>query len=192
MDRASISSAEESAYQRVIANRSNLLRFLESFEVSVSLFEFLERGGHPPTAGVLGGDFIQWRIVAARDGALNIYHFGCSLKALKQQLWHCPTIAKNVELDLITDAIRHFKLYFPHAKNIRHAIAHAGEMADSPKQMKIGEGKNGLIHALYERKYTIGYLGDEFTVEMDATSTNKLRHLTHMADSAFQARAPRP
>ncbi len=66
---------EKDAYECIVLNRMNLFRFAQEFATSVALFEFLERGGQSPSAGVLGGEFIKWRIIAARDGALNVYHF---------------------------------------------------------------------------------------------------------------------
>jgi hypothetical protein len=77
---------EKDAYGCIVANRANLFRFEHDLARSTALFEFLERGGGPPSAGVLGGEFTIWRMIAARDGALNIYHFGCSLDAIKKQL----------------------------------------------------------------------------------------------------------
>ncbi len=78
-------------------NRANLSRFLEEFEISVALFELLERGGGPPSRGVLGGLFINYRIIAARDGAMNIFHFGCSLETIKKQLPACPRLAQKTD-----------------------------------------------------------------------------------------------
>ena len=56
----------------VYINYFNMSQFLERFRRSVKLFEFPERGGAPPSVGVFGGEFIQYRIIAARDGALNL------------------------------------------------------------------------------------------------------------------------
>src|SRR4051812_12686370 len=82
-----IPEAEQEAHACIAVNRLNLSRFFEEFQRSVRLFELLERGGGPPSAGVLGGEFIHYRIIAARDGALNIFHFGCALEAVRKQLY---------------------------------------------------------------------------------------------------------
>ena len=68
---------ETKAHECIMANFAGLYRFLSEFQNSVALFEYLERGGGPPSDGVLGGQFTIWRMLAARDGALNIYHFKC-------------------------------------------------------------------------------------------------------------------
>src|SRR5215212_7552350 len=87
--------AEIDAYQCVSINRFNLRHFASEFQNSVALFELLERGGGPPSTGVFGGVFILYRIIAARDGALNVYHFKCCLEAIKKQLPDCPSLGAN-------------------------------------------------------------------------------------------------
>jgi hypothetical protein len=107
-------------------NKANLTRFLDEFRMSVALFELLERGGGPPSVGVFGGEFMNYRMIAARDGALNIFHFGCSLEALKKQLARCPSLASRTNAVKLRNAIKQFGSYFPHADNVRNAVAHAG------------------------------------------------------------------
>ena len=65
----------------VALNKSNLGDFHVALQTAVNLFIVLERGGDP-SREVLGGEFIQYRIVAARDACLNLYHFERSLDAI--------------------------------------------------------------------------------------------------------------
>lgn len=82
----------EAAYcDCLAANRLNLSRFYDGFVLAEQLFELLERGGGPPTLGVLGGTFIQFRTIAAKEGAMNIFHFGNTLLAIKRQIPLCPS-----------------------------------------------------------------------------------------------------
>jgi hypothetical protein len=69
----------------VYINYSNLHQFIQAFQKSVALFELLERGGGPPSTGVFGGVFIQYRIIAARDGALST----SSVASIRRSLWLC-------------------------------------------------------------------------------------------------------
>jgi hypothetical protein len=179
-------------------NRFNLYYFIEEFKRSVALFELLERGGGPPSVGVFGGDFIYYRIIAARDGALNIFHFGCSLEAVQKQLPTCPALARKTSAVGIRNAVKKFREYFPHCDNVRHAVAHTGEQAKNPRVMRQNEQKASheghgfstsaggqLVQAIYERTYTVTLKGDFFTVQLDPEETKKLTHVRYLVDFAF-------
>ena len=183
----------------ITVNRFYLTRFLEEFQNSVLLFEFLERGGGPPSVGVFGGIFIHYRIIAARDGAMNIFHFGCSLEAIKRQLPKCASLASSTDAIKLRNAVKQFKLSFPHADNVRHAVAHAGEICSTPLKIKSSEQKSDhegvgfrstagghFLGALYERTYSVSNLGEVFSVTLDNESIRKLAHVISLVDQAFQ------
>jgi hypothetical protein len=178
--------------------RMNLRRFAESFQLSVSLFEFLERGGGPPSVGVFGGIFIQYRIIAARDGALNLSHFRCSLDALIKLIPNCPSVAKCANLDLIKFARETFDEYFPDTDTIRNAIAHAGEIHNTPIKLKTSVtmktrktrgaafGAGGIpMHSLFERTYSLGRSGKLFSVDVNSVSVSRLTEIILLVDRAF-------
>jgi hypothetical protein len=192
-------TAEKAACDCISMNRMNLHRFLSEFQTSVALFELLERGGGPPSIGVFGGVFIQYRIIAARDGALNIFHFGCSLEAIKKQLPMCPSIAQRTDAVKLRNAVKQFNSDFPHADNVRNAIAHAGEVFSTPQKIKENEQKSDhkgvgfssgagghLIGALYERTYTVSNHGFIFSVTLNADAIAKLANIILLVDAAFQ------
>jgi hypothetical protein len=202
-----IPADEVDAYACISLNRYNLSRFLEEFHSAVRLFEFLERGGGPPSVGVFGGQFIKFRMIAARDGALNIYHFRCSLDAVRKQLPTCPTLAKTTDCFKLRSALRKFDEYFPHAESVRHAVAHTGELNRSPARMRQQKQRIGhvgvgfasgagslLLDALYERTFSVGIKGGVFSVTLDATSIEKLGEIIRLVDDAFAApsAAPQP
>lgn len=99
-----MSPAEMAFCQCLAANRSNLGSFCEAFSTAAQLFELLERGGGPPSAGVLGGPFIQFRIIAAKESAMNIFHFGNTLDAIKKQIPRCPTSQNTVDVTKVREA----------------------------------------------------------------------------------------
>jgi hypothetical protein len=140
----------------------NLRHFSENFQISVALFEFLERGGGAPSVGVLGGIFTNYRIIAARDGALNIYHFKCSLVP------HC---------DNIRNAVAHagdvYKNQYELKRN-QQRTGHAG----------ISDGAI-FTHSLYERIYSVGKEGSVFSLTLDQASIEKLFRIVQLIDAAF-------
>jgi hypothetical protein len=197
-----VSSGKETmndAEMCVYINYSNLHQFIQAFQTSVALFELLERGGGPPSTGVFGGVFIQYRIVAARDGALNIYHFGSSLAAIRTLIaTHRRELADKFDPIKIRKASTQFRADFPHIDSVRHAIAHAGELNDTPSKLKTSEQKTDhtghgfssgaggiLVNALYERTYSIGFEGSVFTLQLDAASISKLEHIFGLVGEAF-------
>lgn len=188
---------EQAAYDCVVMNRAGLFRFLMEFQQSVALFEFLERGGGPPSVGVFGGVFINWRMIAAREGALSIYHFGCALSAVRHQLAACNSFT-TVNRTQVRDAARMFRARFPHSETVRHAIAHAGELHDTPAKMKkqlqkaafavpgvSGAPGGVLVGALFERTYSLGFEGEVFSVVMDNQTTETLIRIMSMVSAAF-------
>lgn len=194
---APLSPEEEEICACVSINRLNLQRFVGDLAVAVQLFELLERGGGPPSVGVFGGVFIQYRIIAAKEAALNIYHFGNSLDALRRQVYICPTTHSVVDAGKLKQAFSLFNRYFPHANNTRHAVAHAGEIWGSPAKAREhrqretyvtagGFTSGGFLTAmLFEKTYSVGWEGKVFEVHMDTPTIQKLIEVMSLAHSAF-------
>jgi hypothetical protein len=186
----------------VILNRMNLFRFIEDFKTSVELFELLEPGGGPPSDGVPGGrvpggEFHNYQIIAARDGALNIYHFGCCLNAIKKQVPASPVHAGKVDAIKLRAARQKFRAYFPNIDSVRHGIAHAAEHYKSPADMKKNRLRmSGFLLSptesvffpsrLVERTYSVGIEGTMFSVQLDQSSVAKLQHIKDLNDEAFR------
>jgi len=179
-------------------NRANLGNFMRAFQTSAALFELLRRGGGPPTVGEFGGVFSLYRIIAARDAALNLYHFKCCLVAIKNQLPRSPVLSATVDARALRNALRQFNKYFKNCDNVRNAIAHAAEIFSSPEIMRRNEqkmprsghgfsiGAGWLTNAIYETTYSVGIEGDVFSVQVDNTSVGKLAHVIALVDLAFQ------
>jgi hypothetical protein len=193
-----LSPEEEEVCGCVQANRMNLGRFFEDFTLAVQLFELLERGGGPPRVGIFGGVFIKYRMIAAKEGALSIFHFGNSLDALRKQVVRCPIYRGSVDTLKLKQAFSLFNKRFPHANNTRHAIAHAGEVWASPAKAREHRQKEDyasagvssvaggfLMAGLSERTYSVGWEGKVFEVHMDATTIQKLSEVLHLVNSAF-------
>ncbi|MEQ1651901.1 MAG: hypothetical protein ABL897_05380 [Hyphomicrobium sp.] len=194
-----LTAAELAAYNCAVINRMNLSRFVIDFQTSVDLFELLERGGGPPTVGIFGGAFTYYRMIAAKDGAMNIYHFGCSLEAIRHQLSACRSL-QEIDRVAVRRACKLFRSTFPHAESVRHAIAHAGELNDTPAKITIQNQKNAftghgfsigsggqLIGALYERTYSIVFEGEVFSVVMDTDTLAKLNVISGLVYGAFSS-----
>ncbi len=69
-----------------------------------------------------------WQTIAARDGALSIYHFGQALAAIPPWLRNCPTVRGLVSHDAIRLARKSFVAALPSYDAIRHAVGHAADL----------------------------------------------------------------
>ncbi|MGY5805245.1 hypothetical protein ACXHMN_28210 [Rhizobium sp. LEGMi12c] len=192
------SSNEAQIFDCIKINQLNLSRFLQDFQHSTSLFELLERGGGPPNVGVFGGVFINYRIIAAKDAAMNLYHFRCSLDAIIKQSKFVPSLISSASMQSVRDQLSLFDSKFPHTDTIRHGIAHAGELHETPikinaaaqtkhrKAYGVETGPGGmLICALFERTFTIGKQRKIFSMQVDNSTISVLVSITHSINSIF-------
>jgi hypothetical protein len=69
--------------------------------------------------------FAAWQHMAARDGALQIYHFGKAIEKSRGQLNNVPSVRAFVDLRKLRTAARLFVSYFPNHALIRDACAHS-------------------------------------------------------------------
>jgi hypothetical protein len=106
-----VSVAIDEAEDCVSRNVVNLYRFFAEFQLSVERFELLERGRDHRAS--VGGQFIKYRIIAARAGALNLYHFGCSLEAMEEQIPLSRTLQGRVTAQRIKQQCRRQKALRP-------------------------------------------------------------------------------
>jgi hypothetical protein len=114
-------------------------------------------------------------------------------------------VRRDLELKQRADAIRlrnavkQFNTDFPHADNVRNAVAHAGELFSSPQKIKANSQKENyagvgfssgagghFISALYERTYSVSNHGQIFSVTLDTDAVTKLTRIISLVDDAFQ------
>ncbi|RVG68165.1 hypothetical protein [Sinorhizobium meliloti] len=76
----------------------------------------------------------KWLFIAARDGAMTIFHYGKVLHLIRSSMGKCPAFRSRVDVDALRQCARDFDAAFPLYIQIRNAIAHAGEMLQLEKQ----------------------------------------------------------
>ncbi len=75
-------------------------------------------------------------LIAARDGAMSIYHFNESITVIQTNLASCPSAANPDIRKHLKQAKRQLRGWFPDLENIRHSVAHAAELGKYPKRVK--------------------------------------------------------
>jgi hypothetical protein len=110
----------------------------------------------------------SWRLIAAREAAMAVYHYSCTFESISNSVHQCPAIQARLKHRPFTMARKLFSKHFPHAEMMRHAISHTAEMAATMESLRENASKN--------RRHT-GMLAPEYTVAMAISpsfSKNKL------------------
>jgi hypothetical protein len=69
----------------------------------------------------------RWPVIAARDGAMMIFHVGQTLNAYDGILSICPTINALVDKNALREAKARFAEHFPDYAAVRHGVAHQAD-----------------------------------------------------------------
>ena len=96
----------------------HLENYAFEFEKALHLFDFslainTNRMRDPEQEVVHGRDALSWLYIAAKAAAMDIYHFGCALQAVGQQMIHCPSLLPHYDASAMRRARRLFNQYFP-------------------------------------------------------------------------------
>lgn len=139
----------------------------------------------------------DWREMAARDGAISIYHFGQTTEAINDNLPTCPSLNKHVNRDALKIAFKLFRARFPRYEMIRHVVGHAAEWAGTSGLRKRhshkGQWKGGpageeltlanetgelqFLGSLVGNKFYVSHDGKVYDYEVSPTTLEKMRSI---------------
>ncbi|MCL6729322.1 hypothetical protein [Sphingomonas hankyongi] len=107
---------------------------MNEIEAALALFDY---AGKLVTydADVRQPEIGRWQFIAARDGAMQLYHFGQALKAINGLLARDLSIAKHVKTKLLRDAQTRFDTAFPHWHEVRQGAAHLADFSKTPDRV---------------------------------------------------------
>ena len=143
-----------------------------------------------------------WKLMAARDGALTLYHFGRAAEATRNNLHFCPALKATVDLITLKAALKQFETAFPKWEAIRHSVAHQGDLTRTDEQLKkhglrspyncngMVSGKGGLItNSLNGDVYIVSWEGEVFTYRINRSNLETLCGIADQIYKAFDAKA---
>ena len=186
----------------VINARMNLKRFEQDFKSSLELYRLVSSIQFPMNYENIQRK-MNFSLVAARDAVLNVYHFGKSLKQIRENIGKSreyieikQTLKAEERTNKIKEATRLFNRNFKEIDIVRHSIAHAGELMENPYRMKknmIIESNNGsqeninfsCHYGLCETKFTSTFSGRKIEIDIGEETLNKLSKIRIIVDSAF-------
>lgn len=184
-------------------NLRMLNRYVNNFTSTLSLFRFCETKLSDKIQSLDHRDqqiLVNWQRIAARDGAMSIYHFFESMGAAKACLNKCKTAVVKTNKERFKEAKTIFKKAFPISRDLRDSVAHPHEFSFSQENLRkhgfTGTQKKGsfaiegstdcvISDALDGCRYITTHKNKIIDYNLDANSYAALRHTEIVFISAF-------
>jgi hypothetical protein len=199
--------AERDDAHRFSSGLHDLSRWVGSFEAAVALFESAAALLGPVRerekavgVGKEEGTVLEWQHIAARDGAMSIYHFGKMFEASRASIGKMPTVLAKHDKMLSRQARKLFEQHFPNFLDIRHAVAHSAELTKdqaafdknaftgsySGPGLKIEAGaKNNIVMGLTGTTFATTHEGRILTYDITRATLDTLGRVLLTYFSAF-------
>lgn len=112
------SGAEWKELRAIISYLGLVSQGANQFVSAISLFEFAKNNKDK--------DQFQsnWRVIAAREGAISLNDMYIGIKLICQALCHVPKSNNIADPEILLKAQRYFAEHFPNVEKIRHVIVH--------------------------------------------------------------------
>lgn len=213
LDLAGVPSEETQSVYALQRCLSDLRYYIEAFAAARKLFGFSTsltnhnlrtltgRQGTPEQEESFQA-IARWRVIAAREGALSIYHFAMCIDGAVD-MRECPTFRQKVDHRSLRTTRKLFTVRFPNAFSIRHAVAHASELGRNPRQMEqhgfsgkfddLGLSLNAdsvlVRDHISGSKFANSFDGKILVYEINQLTLDHLKDIATRAYSAFPAKA---
>lgn len=205
IDRSSIPALEMPSFLHIQTLLAELGLYERHLLLAVYLYEYSTRAALEIT------DFTKlelalwttggWQSMAARDGAMTIYHFGCTIDGIKNSLPANPTLNRKVDRRKLKDASNIFRASFPGYLALRHVVAHVADLSKTLEKKVSHAVKGRFAKGLFRSDdpngvtwlggnmngctYAVTYEGEAFTYDLNKESVEKLRSIKNRIYSAF-------
>lgn len=212
IDLTRIPSEEHEIVNHITMLLSSLAGFERKVTLAVLLFEWTRSAEWQQSqiTGFIHDQMIDttsgWRVMAARDGAISIFHFGKTIQALHKNLKLAPTLDLQLNHMILKEGSQEFRTSFPGYEAIRHVIAHVAEFSSTkeqksahsivgPQKLQFGgvaieikdEGAiNQFSDNLYDNSYVVTCNGKVHSYEVSAATIIKLQNIKMKIYSSFE------
>jgi hypothetical protein len=174
---------------------NGLTKYVDAFEAALNLFDAcIPWTTERPD---LQRRFTAWQLLAARDGAMSLYHYSKIL--MGSHFKNCPSLRAYVDHRSIRKSRQVFNSAFPHIGDIRHSIAHAAELRETREKIAthsfsgdatsigISDDVQGLTisNSVFERRFTTTFEKKILQYEISGETLSSLRTITTLFISAF-------
>jgi hypothetical protein len=208
IDRGRIPADQMAAFLHVSQLLAELGLYERRFLLAVYLYEYSQTAGWELrddwekmewSLWTTGG----WQQIAARDGALTIYHFGRAIEGLRESFRPCPALSDQVDHLKIKHAYKVFKSAFPDFIEIRAAVAHVADFSGTT-QKKFFHSVKGLFKTKWfsstnpdgltwlagnmnGNTFAVTLEGKAYTYDLSLQNAERIRGIKLQIFSAFDA-----
>lgn len=144
--------------------------------------------------------FRGWQLVAVRDGAMTIYHFGQAMAAARTSAFKCKKLAEIIDRPKMKEAGKLFAQTFPNDVKVRNALGHFVELTSIPENRAensftgkftapgvVIEGKDNVINVLSGAKLSLTYGNEIVEYELSRANFEALLRVQSLLFDAFRA-----
>lgn len=131
----SLPASQDHAHQLVGHALDIMNHYVDCFESALELHDYGQEK-YLTTKGRKSQIFRHWQFIAARDGALSVYHFYWALSGLVTALNQCAYLSDRLDLKQIREVRKQFDAWFPNAKEVRDAVGHAADKTKDSQEHK--------------------------------------------------------
>ncbi len=205
IDRSGIPVQEMPSFLHIQTLLAELGLYERRLLLAVYLYEYSSQAAHEITdfatlewaLWTTGG----WQSIAARDGAMTIYHFGCAIEGIKNGLPTSPTLNGRVDRRKLKDGSNIYRTSFPGYLALRHVVAHVADFAQTLEKKTSHSVKGPFGKGLFRSDdpngvtwlggnmngctYAVTYEGEAFTYDLSRETVAKLRSIRNRIYSAF-------
>jgi hypothetical protein len=197
IDSRNFPAAENRAISQIWAAMHSANSHIAGFEYALSLFDsfrpiFTRENLFDRTRDAEIHKYAMWSHIAARDGAMQIFHVWKSFAAVSHTLPRCPSLQAKVDGKGVTTVIRLFKSTFPNAEGLRYISAHLAEasLSASKHSVKSFDPQTAPVMtvgglSLNERSYSASYKGTLVSYELSQETADKMLSLLERLAKCF-------
>lgn len=103
----------------------DLASYIDHFKSALSLLDTAQHhlstpSGDQERIGVLS----DWKLIAARDGAMTIFHFGDTLQLVRKTVGLCKTLLGLIDPKALKRHCDYFESQFRNFDSLRHSVSH--------------------------------------------------------------------
>lgn len=175
----------------VRVNYRMLLRFEAEFRASLSLLVTLTTRTNIDDARI--NEHMIWGDLARNSAALSVFHFGKCLHAIRSSAGRLPARYGAIDTSELKLASQRYESNFPHVDNVRHSIAHAGELNSTPQKAATHGTSSGSFfgYAFFDgaivgsARLQIGLDGQRFDLDIGEPTAQRLSQIVSQVGLAL-------
>lgn len=140
------------------------------------LYEYCDRFAVGLTTIIASNEFPRpddnrWRKMGQRYAAMSVFNCLKAMELLQRQVKHIPAVAALADQEAMSTAIGNIRRLFPDADEMRHAVAHEGELTATHRRfrsnsIKSNRRKDGVFGSLFrpDGLFVSGTFDDAFVM----------------------------